>query len=627
MATATIPTTVTADEFLNKLTPEQRASLPEGTTIIGDLDLSIGAKDTLPKDLATLKLPKNLIIKGNLDISGSRIKDFPTLRELPPNLIVAGRIDAQFSRIKALPDGLNANVLDKTFNSDFSHSDLKEIGKDVVIHGIVDFSNTHIKSIVGIKPLVEWKDEETGDFKQLYDKFYSNAISKIILQPANKHEQQRQETKENFDEIFSSLKSILTDYNPHINDPYGQYVDASPSIFDRIDALHDAINNRAEQCSKETMGKFGGQLQDKLDEWLQNDAYRQITGEALCSVLKHNEHLHPSVMYIVENPNTPAEALAEVAKEVAKNMAGKDMADVPFEDKATLELIALNPSTPAEALVVLAKCEDPNVRMNVAGNDNTPIGVSTEVLTALARSENGDIRQDVAEHPNTPAEVLAMLANDKNVDVRAGVAGNPNTPADILVKFAEDPFGTVGCICNIASNPSTPASILAKLAEDKSYLIRTSVVENPNTPASLLAKLAEDEEYVVRLMVAKNPHTSAEVLAMLSKDAADVVRWNAATNPNTPAEMSNEDRIPTQIGNVKITQEQRLALQQGKSIVLSGVKTKTGEIHDTLHVKLFGNKLKLLKPEKKEEEQQQQPKIAQARMTTPAARKNKGLRM
>jgi DNA repair protein RadC len=59
--------------------------------------------------------------------------------------------------------------------------------------------------------------------------------------------------------------------------------------------------------------------------------------------------------------------------------------------------------------------------------------------------------------------------------------------------------------------------------------------------------------------------------------------------------------FPFKIGHIKITSEQRLALREGKHIVLSGIKDRAGKVHGTTCVILDQrtNKIKLLQPQNK----------------------------
>ena len=86
------------------------------------------------------------------------------------------------------------------------------------------------------------------------------------------------------------------------------------------------------------------------------------------------------------------------------------------------ELIAQNPNTPPETLAALAKDEDWSMRWIVAYNPNTP----PETLAALAKDEDYTVRLRVAQQFNTPPEVLAALAKDINSDVQKAVLSNPN---------------------------------------------------------------------------------------------------------------------------------------------------------------------------------------------------------
>ncbi|MDR1897070.1 MAG: DUF3945 domain-containing protein [Prevotellaceae bacterium] len=66
---------------------------------------------------------------------------------------------------------------------------------------------------------------------------------------------------------------------------------------------------------------------------------------------------------------------------------------------------------------------------------------------------------------------------------------------------------------------------------------------------------------------------------------------------------AGEIKIPSKIGNVEITPEQRAALQEGKHIILNGLKDKNGKEYKTVNVAFNKNtnKIKLLqsKPDKK----------------------------
>jgi hypothetical protein len=60
--------------------------------------------------------------------------------------------------------------------------------------------------------------------------------------------------------------------------------------------------------------------------------------------------------------------------------------------------LAKNPNTPAETLAELAKDGYWHVRSNAARNPNTPI----ETLSELAKDEDWIVRRCTASNPNTP---------------------------------------------------------------------------------------------------------------------------------------------------------------------------------------------------------------------------------
>lgn len=113
-------------------------------------------------------------------------------------------------------------------------------------------------------------------------------------------------------------------------------------------------------------------------------------------------------------------------------------------------------------------------------------------------------------------------------------------------------------------------------------------------PYSPLDTLAKDENEAVRVRVAENPHTCHNTLYALARDKreCEAVRMAVAGNPSTPPELLTElkdglegmSKIPTKVGNVDITPKQRKALQDGKSVTLSGLIDKAGNVHKTMHV-------------------------------------------
>lgn len=96
--------------------------------------------------------------------------------------------------------------------------------------------------------------------------------------------------------------------------------------------------------------------------------------------------------------------------------------------------LASNLNTPAEVLAELAKDGDLDVKTNVADNPNTP----EASLAELAKDEDWRVRYYTASNPNTPVESLAELAKDEDWLVRSCAASNPNTPAENLVELSKD---------------------------------------------------------------------------------------------------------------------------------------------------------------------------------------------
>jgi hypothetical protein len=173
-------------------------------------------------------------------------------------------------------------------------------------------------------------------------------------------------------------------------------------------------------------------------------------------------------------------------------------------------------------------------------------------------------------------------------------------------------------------NEQTPALCLEAVRQNMSALgyvredlykaipleVRMAAAERPYAlPDGLHAKLVKDDEAAVREKVAANPKASPETLTKLSQDEDAAVRRAVAGNPNTPAEalaaMKEAAKIPLKVGNVDITPEQRRALQEGKSIRLSGLVDKNGRVHDSVHVS-FNLKFTLLE-KKSEAPKQNQP--------------------
>jgi hypothetical protein len=100
-------------------------NLPENFTVKGDLDLS----DTKIKEL-----PKGLTVGGNLYLCSTPIK------ELPEDLKVSGDLDLSDTQIKELPQDLKVDG-----GLYLSDTQIKELPQGLIVNGDLDLSNTPIE--------------------------------------------------------------------------------------------------------------------------------------------------------------------------------------------------------------------------------------------------------------------------------------------------------------------------------------------------------------------------------------------------------------------------------------------------------------------------------------------------
>jgi DNA-directed RNA polymerase subunit RPC12/RpoP len=159
--------------------------------------------------------------------------------------------------------------------------------------------------------------------------------------------------------------------------------------------------------------------------------------------------------------SAPPEVLRTVAAQVAHRLSDDwagddDVFDVSDIDDI-LESLAENPNSPAEVLAEVARLNadrPPSDRADLdehlAKNANTP----AEVLAALVRSEDDSARQAVAEHRATPAEVLESLAADAEWNVREAVAKRTELRPETLKRLGSDADDSVQLAAR--SNPSYP---------------------------------------------------------------------------------------------------------------------------------------------------------------------------
>ncbi|MDR1416379.1 MAG: DUF3945 domain-containing protein [Prevotellaceae bacterium] len=223
------------------------------------------------------------------------------------------------------------------------------------------------------------------------------------------------------------------------------------------------------------------------------------------------------------------------------------------------------------------------------------------------------LRLEAAESPNVSHKTLDMLTKDESEAVRMKAASNPQASSTMLEKLGQDK--ALGVRWRVAENLNTPPALLNELAKDENISIQARVAQNPNTPSDTLALLAKGSSDIVCMVVAENPNTSPKVLAALVSSQDKMV--------SSVASRAVKAKIPNKIGNVDITPEQRQALQEGKSVTLSGLVDKAGNVHNTVHVAFDkeANKIKLLQERSTPKSKQNQ---ATAREKRPQKQARKG---
>ncbi len=180
-----------------------------------------------------------------------------------------------------------------------------------------------------------------------------------------------------------------------------------------------------------------------------------------------------------------------------------------------------NPNTPADALTELAKDSDSDVRSSAASNPSTP----ADALTELAKDSDSDVRSSAASNPSTPADALTELAKDSDSDVRSSAASNPSTPADALTELAKDSDSDVRS--SAASNPSTPG-----YKDTREYIIGDNYIATQGTNHLWYKYKSEKpfyvcgcfignrEQLIIRIMsldMSENPHERLRILELLDK--------------------------------------------------------------------------------------------------------------
>ena len=123
------------------------------------------------------------------------------------------------------------------------------------------------------------------------------------------------------------------------------------------------------------------------------------------------------------------------------------------------------------------------------------------ILAKIAKYENPEIREEVARNENTGVDTLRRLAEDSDIDVLMSVARNKNTPADILDKLADYDF--YGVQEEVACNLNTSSDTLEKLVNlGNSLDVVRLVARNVNISPKLRTELSKHYDWEVRNAVA-----------------------------------------------------------------------------------------------------------------------------
>lgn len=125
---------------------------------------------------------------------------------------------------------------------------------------------------------------------------------------------------------------------------------------------------------------------------------------------------------LAENPATPADVVAEVARLNADR--------APSERGDHDERLARHPNTPAALLAALARSDDGSARMAVAEHRRAPV----EVLESLAADPEWEVREAVAKRTELSPETLKRLGGDMDSTVSDAARSNPSYPRFNLLK-------------------------------------------------------------------------------------------------------------------------------------------------------------------------------------------------
>jgi hypothetical protein len=139
-------------EFLQDLSKKKKLIL--NFDLDGLLNIGILEQDGQWYDI--LCLPENFTVKGDLDLSNTKIKELPQdlkvsgslnlsythIKELPEGLKVGGSLTLRYTKIKELPKGLKVGRY-----LDLYGTKIKELPSGLTVGSLINIRNTQIKTI------------------------------------------------------------------------------------------------------------------------------------------------------------------------------------------------------------------------------------------------------------------------------------------------------------------------------------------------------------------------------------------------------------------------------------------------------------------------------------------------
>lgn len=269
-----------------------------------------------------------------------------------------------------------------------------------------------------------------------------------------------------------------------------------------------------------------------------------------------------------KNPNTPAEALALLARLGAPPNFDDPQTLLPAAPEEDLYaaaalghygkvLVGWNEGAPPQLLHEIvqstarqATARNPRLSVpamrelvargwgNIARylflNPALPAELIEEYLQHNARDDHGLVA--LAEHPNASTraldDIFARTRQSRPLHSRlyVALAKHPRTSRAVLQTLA-----TVSqqkqVLEAIALRPSTPAEVLCALTNRGAHQAHQSLAAHPNTPAALLRRLAGHQWPSVRATVAARPDAPPEALQRACLDPVAENRQLVASNP------------------------------------------------------------------------------------------------